>query len=268
MGRATTRSRQRRLAGVRLAVVGKGGSGKSFVAGTLARILARRGHRVLALDSDPMPGLALSLGVDVGDRAMLEDYAEQDAEGNWRFVRNLKPATIVRRVAAEAPDGVLFLQYGKVETRSLAPLMGSLQAFWIVTQQLSGGPWTVVHDLPAGTRQPFAGWAGPADLFLLVVEPTQKSILSARRLSGIIQLAGQAELWIVANKVRRPEDIDMIAGALPEAKAAIGVPFDPSAAEAEQQGLAPIDQAPGSAAIRALEELAGRIESLPRRDRS
>jgi cellulose biosynthesis protein BcsQ len=35
-----------------LATAGKGGAGKSVLAGTLARILARRGHRVLAVDSD------------------------------------------------------------------------------------------------------------------------------------------------------------------------------------------------------------------------
>ncbi|MDP8932341.1 MAG: AAA family ATPase, partial [Actinomycetota bacterium] len=42
---------------MRVAFVGKGGSGKSALAGTLARALARRGESVLVLDSDPMPGL-------------------------------------------------------------------------------------------------------------------------------------------------------------------------------------------------------------------
>jgi CO dehydrogenase maturation factor len=44
---------------LRVAVVGKGGAGKSLIAGTLAR----RGHHVLALDVDTLPGLALSLGL-------------------------------------------------------------------------------------------------------------------------------------------------------------------------------------------------------------
>ena len=265
---AVTTPRNRGLAGVRLAVVGKGGSGKSFVAGTLARVLARRGHQVLALDSDPMPGLALSLGVNAGDRAMLEGYAEQDAEGKWRLIRDLKPATIVRRAALKGPDGVLFLQYGKVEGRSLAPMMSSLQAFWGVTQELSEGPWTVIHDLPAGTRQPFAGWAGPADLFLIVVEPTQKSILSGRRLARVTRLADRAQLWVVANKVRWADDTEMISAALSGAEHVCEVPFDPKTAAADRLGIAPIDHAPASLAVRALDELAGRIESLSRRRRA
>ena len=43
---------------MRVAFVGKGGSGKSTIAGTIARLLARDGDNVLALDVDTLPGLA------------------------------------------------------------------------------------------------------------------------------------------------------------------------------------------------------------------
>ena len=49
---------------MRLATAGKGGSGKTTIAGTLARALARDGHRVLAIDADPNPNLAVSLGLE------------------------------------------------------------------------------------------------------------------------------------------------------------------------------------------------------------
>ena len=42
---------------IRLAFVGKGGAGKSTLAGTFARLLGRAGEPVLALDSDPLPGM-------------------------------------------------------------------------------------------------------------------------------------------------------------------------------------------------------------------
>jgi CO dehydrogenase maturation factor len=48
---------------VKLAVAGKGGSGKTSISGTMARLLARRGHRVLAIDGDSNPNLALTLGL-------------------------------------------------------------------------------------------------------------------------------------------------------------------------------------------------------------
>jgi len=48
---------------MKVVVTGKGGSGKTTVAGTLARHLARRGHRVVAVDCDPSPNLGLTLGL-------------------------------------------------------------------------------------------------------------------------------------------------------------------------------------------------------------
>lgn len=48
---------------MKLAIAGKGGSGKTSISGTLARVLARSGHRVLAIDGDSNPNLALTLGI-------------------------------------------------------------------------------------------------------------------------------------------------------------------------------------------------------------
>lgn len=48
---------------MKLVVAGKGGSGKTSISGTLARLLARDGHRVLAIDADSNPNLALTLGI-------------------------------------------------------------------------------------------------------------------------------------------------------------------------------------------------------------
>jgi CO dehydrogenase maturation factor len=47
----------------RIAVCGKGGSGKTTIAGTLARLIARQGHPVIAIDGDSNPNLAISLGI-------------------------------------------------------------------------------------------------------------------------------------------------------------------------------------------------------------
>jgi CO dehydrogenase maturation factor len=48
---------------MKLVVAGKGGSGKTSISGTMARSLARDGHKVLAIDADSNPNLALTLGV-------------------------------------------------------------------------------------------------------------------------------------------------------------------------------------------------------------
>src|SRR5437868_12536950 len=49
---------------MKVAIVGKGGSGKTTLAATLSRLVARRGFPVLAIDSDPNPNLGVALGVN------------------------------------------------------------------------------------------------------------------------------------------------------------------------------------------------------------
>jgi len=48
---------------VKLAVAGKGGSGKTSFSGTMARVLARDGHKVIAIDGDSNPNLVVTLGI-------------------------------------------------------------------------------------------------------------------------------------------------------------------------------------------------------------
>ena len=48
---------------MKLAIAGKGGAGKTTIAGTLARQLARQGYDVLALDNDLNPNLSLTVGL-------------------------------------------------------------------------------------------------------------------------------------------------------------------------------------------------------------
>lgn len=102
---------------LRVALVGKGGAGKSAIAGTLARILARCGHHVLALDMDTLPGLALSLGLalgTVGDAGLPDDLAERHTDRGWVLRDGVDVAALVGDHAHPGPDGVRFLQLGKL----------------------------------------------------------------------------------------------------------------------------------------------------------
>lgn len=49
----------------KIAVAGKGGSGKTTIAGLLARVVAEGGHDVLTVDADENPNLGISLGLGI-----------------------------------------------------------------------------------------------------------------------------------------------------------------------------------------------------------
>ena len=57
---------------MRIAVAGKGGSGKTTVAGILARSLAQRGHEVWAIDADSNPNLGMTIGAPTESRKKIK----------------------------------------------------------------------------------------------------------------------------------------------------------------------------------------------------
>ena len=248
---------------MRVAFVGKGGAGKSAIAGTFARALARRGEPVLAIDSDPMPGLAFSLGLglEVTDARIPDDAVVEKEEGEpgprFRLRPGLSPTEAVERYSVPAPDGVRFLQFGKLRA-PVAPLVRAQFAFRQITGELPDDRWSLVGDLAGGTRQAFGGWGSYARTFLVVVEPTAKALLSARRLARLAQAGGAQEVVAVANRVRQPED-----PALVQERTGLdvigAVPWDEALAEAERRALAPIDEAPECPAVREVESMVDRM---------
>ncbi len=248
--------------GMRVAFVGKGGAGKSVLAGTFARLLARAGEPVLAIDSDPMPGLAFSLGVDLTDAGIPDDAVEERPEGaegpRFRLRPGLSPAEAVRRYAASGPDGVRFLQFGKLRGHS-TELMRSQAAFHSIVHQLPEEEWSLVGDLPGGTRQPFFGWARYARTVLVVAEATPASLLSARRLARLAQMTEAPEVLAVANRVRTPQDEGRVATATGLHVVAT-VPYDEVVVDAESRGLPLLDCAPESGPVVAVESLLTRLQ--------
>ena len=100
-------------ASMRIAVVGKGGSGKTTTSAILARSLARRGVSVIALDCDTNPNLGISLGVgfDETDRlpAMRQALDDEQVEHapTWD--------ELISRFGTDAPDGVRMAIVNRIE---------------------------------------------------------------------------------------------------------------------------------------------------------
>ena len=95
---------------MKLAVAGKGGSGKTSISGTMARLLARRGRRVLAIDGDSNPNLALTLGIPmerVDSLPTLPRDLLRRTETGAELTRTL--AEVCSSHSLSGPDGVTLL---------------------------------------------------------------------------------------------------------------------------------------------------------------
>jgi len=251
---------------VRVALVGKGGAGKSVIAGTLARLVARSGTPVLALDSDLLPGLSFSLGSgpDPVPPPLIE-AAEQDEQGRWRWRWGIDAAIAAQRFATDAPDGVRLLQRGKVGRDGFAPINGASKAFWEVAHGLVEAPafrdWTLIGDTPAGPFPTADDWAPYAEVYVVVVQPTAQSAMTARRVARIARMRSPRAIVFVANRVAGPDDVRHVERLLREPVFA-SIPADEGVAAAERIGLAPLDHAPRSPTIAAIEQLAADLAAV------
>lgn len=90
---------------MKIAVVGKGGSGKTTTSAVLARSLARSGLSVIALDCDTNPNLGISLGIGMTEterllsmRQGLDDDGGAEHAPSWE--------SLLDRFGTDGPDGV------------------------------------------------------------------------------------------------------------------------------------------------------------------
>ena len=105
---------------MRIAIAGKGGTGKTTIAGTLARVLARGNREVLAIDADSNPNLASVLGIPpskaqeiVGlPRSLMQRITSED--GTTKAVFLADPEDVLREFGVVGPDGVRLMVMGKV----------------------------------------------------------------------------------------------------------------------------------------------------------
>ncbi len=106
---------------MKIGISGKGGSGKTTISATLARVFARQGLPVLAIDGDPNPNLGMALGLKA--ETLEETHSippsiverKEDADGKMRMVLKDTVENIAALHGIAAPDGIRLIVGTKVE---------------------------------------------------------------------------------------------------------------------------------------------------------
>jgi len=242
---------------MKIAVAGKGGAGKTTVSGTIARVLARTGHDVLALDADANPMLGVSLGVGPEKTDLLLGVRQALEDGEIEHEPTIEG--MVERFGADAPDGVRLVVASRIDNDSPGCQCCGVSPDQLL-RELEDGDRTVICDLEAGLGTLSRLQPGNADVVLVVANPSAKALEVARRAVEIA--ADKTELIVLANRVRDDRDLETIREVIPD-RELIVIPEDPSIAMADRDGLAPIDLDPDSPGVLALVALVDRIAGAP-----
>ena len=118
-----------------------------------------------------------------------------------------------------------------------------------------------ILDTEASPEHLARGTAQYADAMLTVVEPYYKSLETGRRMAVLGADLGIPRVALVANKIRDERDLSAVRefAQANDLEIAGVIPFDDELPGAERAGLAPLDHAPGTAAVTAIGELATRM---------
>lgn len=250
---------------MKVAVSGKGGSGKTTVSGTLARAFATDGLDVLAIDGDLNPNLGHSLGIphDQEVPPVPADYLQQvvtfapERETELSLTGNSQK--IINTYSVETSDGVNLLRTGVVDQAdSGGTCVSKATGREILAEIVEERNEVVVMDMYAGVDHLATGTAKPVDTLLVIVEPYYTSLMTGRDTKELAAELDIPDVRVIANKVRNDTDRDVIDEFCVNHDLTIDavIPFDDAIRQAAQDGTAPIDYDSDTPAVSAIRELA------------
>jgi CO dehydrogenase maturation factor len=249
--------------GVKVAVTGKGGVGKTTVAASLCRSFRDLGHQVVAVDADPDTNLAGTLGFrgpEITPLTRLKALVEERVGGGegWGGFLHMNPRVDdIPEQYGVVVDGVRVLVMGTIERgrRGCACPENVLLREVLSHLVLTAGQHVVV-DMEAGIEHLGRGTAEGVDAMLVVVEPGWASLQTASRVARLAADLGIRRLHALANRVAGEADLAFVHAHL-EAPPLLGVlPLDPDLEREAREG-AYARERPFHREVRRIAELLG-----------
>jgi CO dehydrogenase maturation factor len=235
---------------MKLAVSGKGGVGKTTFAALLIRALSEEGRRVLAIDADPDANLAAALGIPDAEsitpiadmKELIEERTGAKAGSIGAFFQlNPKVDDLPEKLSVQV-DHIKFMRLGGVKKGGggcICPESTLLKA--LITHIVLLRDEVVVMDMEAGIEHLGRGTASAMDKLIVVVEPGQRSVETARNIKKLAAQIGLTNIYLVGNKVRGPEDQAFLEKNVTDFKWLGFIPYEEAIIEADLQGKSPYD---------------------------
>lgn len=193
---------------MKIAIVGKGGVGKSTISALLASYGVEQGRDVIAIDADPDMNLSSCLGVRNNATPLieLEDLIAERAGGGGLVKLNPKVSDIPDKFYQKA-NGVKLMVFGTVwagGTGCTCPENAFLRE--VLNHLILERDEVVIVDMEAGIEHLGRGTGEGVDSLVAVVEPDRRSIETKSRIEELGEDIGINNIYTVGNKVRTEED--------------------------------------------------------------
>jgi CO dehydrogenase maturation factor len=205
----------------KIAICGKGGSGKSVMVSLLANGLKQKGWKVLVVDSDESnTGLYRMLGFSRSPEPLIEFMGGKEKVEDEISVRIKSgvPEHLVNLMLREITvdeipskyilgnNGIKLVTVGKI----LMALEGCACPIGVVSRSFLKGlilqpDEVAVIDMEAGVEHFGRGIEASVDCVLMIVEPSLDSVEVAERISNLSNQIKIGDVWAILNKMASNE---------------------------------------------------------------
>ncbi len=190
---------------MKIAVSGKGGTGKTTVAALIVRYLLRRNFKpVLAVDADPNANLGDTLGVTVENTVgkVLDSFLK-DKESLAMGVVKESPIDYKLSEILVEERGFDLLSMGQGEGPGCYCYPNSIVRNFI--EKLASNYKYIVIDNEAGMEHISRRTNGNLDFLLLVSDPSLKGIRTCKKLEDLVMKLGLniKKLYLIVNRVEK-----------------------------------------------------------------
>ncbi|HEY3323454.1 MAG TPA: AAA family ATPase [Planctomycetota bacterium] len=240
---------------MKLAISGKGGTGKSTLAAMFAHLAVADGLRVLAVDADPAASLAAALGMPAAQRKAIIPLAERRALIEERTGAKVKQYGQIFKLNPEVSDiaekesarfrGIHLLVLGAVErggSGCACPESTILKA--LLNDIVLYKSDCVILDFEAGLEHLGRATAHGVDLMLIMLEPGGRAVETAQDVRRMAAEIGVKRTALVGNKIASAADQKFLESAFPVGDYLGALPFDETIRRADRENLPLIDIAP------------------------
>ncbi len=202
---------------MKIAVSGKGGSGKTVFCACLGKVLSRN-QIVYMIDADPDGNLGLTLEFDEEElkkikpicelKELIKERTQQDSLGF--FLLNPEVSDIPEKYSLKKGN-IYLLVLGvvkKADTGCYCPENVFLKS--LISSLILDKKEAVIIDLPAGVEVLTRGTAKNVDYLYILTEPTIKSIQTAQHIEKLAIELKIPKIVFVGNKISSEHDINFI----------------------------------------------------------
>ncbi|GBD99441.1 septum site-determining protein MinD [bacterium BMS3Abin07] len=240
---------------MKIAITGKGGVGKTTLSAILSHLFSETGKRVIAVDADPDANLGAALGIGMEDSEKIRPIAEMTdliAErtgarpGSSGGVFRLNPRVddIPEDFGYKLGNIIMLIMGRSKEAASGCYCPENVFLRRLLGHLIIESNDVVIVDMEAGIEHLTRGTSSAVDVFIIVVEPGQRSIQTAHTVRKMAEGLGIKKLFIVANKVRGMEDTEFIKNMLKGMSFLGAISFSDCIMEADIRGDSPFQRCP------------------------